>query len=205
MPFPIIGALIGAATSIGGAVLSSSSAKKQAKQQFKNDQAAAALQRQYDIADRDEARAYARGSLKRLVEDAEAAGFNPLTVLRNGGAAGYGSADAYAPLSRMNVPVQQATPGLGSFLGQSMSDIGSKILADPYQFDRSEAEIRLVNAQIANLNASTAATQRSQSFNVPTLKGGVLRAARLGVAVRCLNLIDGLMGLWGSLKKAKRL
>lgn len=50
--------------------------------------------------------------LKKLVANAEAAGFNPLTVLRNGGAAGFMVEDQ--PLAQLAQPVVTAPPILGA-------------------------------------------------------------------------------------------
>ena len=134
--------------------------------------AAAEMQRKWDIEDRDEARAYSRKALDFLVQDAEAAGFNPLTVLRAGGGASYNAAAGFAPLSR-TAPVQQATPGAGSYIGESLQAVGNNWLAnwDPYAGQKRELERGLAEAQIANLNASTRA-MGSQSFLVPTWGAG---------------------------------
>lgn len=142
----IIGSLIGAGASLLGGVLSSSSKKKQAQQQYEN-----------DIRARNEQREYDRGTYDRLVVDAERAGFNPLTALRNGGGAYYNASSAAAPLSR------QATAGVGSEIGNSLQTIGANWLVnfDPHADAVREQGARLIDAQIANLNASTAElTQR---------------------------------------------
>lgn len=94
---------------------------------------------------------------KKLVRDAEAAGFNPLTALRNGGAAGF---------TTTSTP---ALSGIADALGTAGNFLAN---FDPMADDRREQEYELVQAQIANLNASTAATNRSQSFSVPTYTAG---------------------------------
>ncbi len=101
----------------------------------------------------------------QMVADAEAAGFNPLTVLRNGGSAGY---------------MQTAHPGLssGEIIGGGLSQVGNFLADfDPFADDKRELESRLVEAQIANLNASTADYGRRSlaspgSFNVPQSSAG---------------------------------
>lgn len=164
LPF-LIPALIGAATSIGGALIQGSQQERQAERQYSNDMAAAQMQRAWQIEDRDEARNYSRSVYSNLVKDAEAAGFNPLTALRNGGGANYNAAAGFAPLSR-TAPVRQAT--MGPDIGGALRDVGSFIANfDPFADDKREAEYQLVQAQIANLNASTGAL-KSQSFKVPT-------------------------------------
>lgn len=147
-------------------------AKKQAAEQYKNETEAHYRQRAWDMEDRDEFRQYSRQVLSHLVEDAEAAGFNPLTVLRAGGGASYNAGAAMAPLSRP-APVKQAPLGAGAYMGQAVSQFGRDFMAnfDPFQDDKRELESQLVAAQIANLNASTARLQ-SQSFNVPVRTAG---------------------------------
>lgn len=133
---------------------------------------AAALTRKWQQQDLGEARRYSRSVLKNLVEDAEAAGFNPLTVLRAGGGAGYNAAAGFAPLSR-TAPVMEATTGAMGRIGQSMETIGNNMVAnyDPYAGDKRALERQLVMAQIDNLNASTGSL-RSQSFKVPSYSAG---------------------------------
>lgn len=97
-----------------------------------------------------------RVDYKQMVKDAEEAGFNPLTVLRNGGSAGY---------------QQTHAPALSAF-GGALQTMGQGIAAvqwDPQADVRAKAEFDLVQAQIANLNADT--QTRSRSFNVPTYQG----------------------------------
>lgn len=112
------------------------------------------LQRQWDLEDRDEARAYSRDVYKHLVQDAEAAGFNPLTALRNGGGANYNAAAGMAPLSR-KAPVRQAVGG--SPVGDALTDFGNNFMQnfDPFADQKREQEYRLIESQIASLNAGT--------------------------------------------------
>ena len=204
LPF-LLPALIGVGTSLIGGAMKNSAAKRQAEQQYENDREAMELQRSWDVydrdearaydaaqyaanrqqyeSDRDEARAYGREALKHLVTDADAAGFNPLTVLRGGGGAGYAAPSNFsAPLSSVSsvplsrqVPVRQApnqghmgdaVAGAGGFLADFMTNF------DPMADDKRELEFRLVNAQIANLDASTRSLNRPGSFNVPSYTAG---------------------------------
>ncbi len=111
----------------------------------------------------------------QMVADAEAAGFNPLTVLRNGGSAGY---------------MQTAHPGLSSaeIIGGGLSQVGNFLADfDPFADDKRELESRLVEAQIANLNASTADYGRRSlaspgSFNVPQSSAGQIERRPSGQA-----------------------
>lgn len=97
-----------------------------------------------------------------MVKNAEAAGFNPLTALRNGGAAGFSST---------------TTPALsgGEIFGQAAGAVGNFLQNfDPFADDRREAEFGLVQAQIANLNADTAHKQ-NMSFKVPGFTAGAVK------------------------------
>lgn len=138
---------------LAGSLLGRKSAKKQAQQQYDNELAAMHQQREWDLEDRDEARAYSRDVYKNLVIDAEAAGFNPLTALRNGGGANYNAAAGMAPLSR-KAPVQQAVGG--SPIGDAFTSMGNFLQNfDPFADQKREQEYRLIESQIASLNAGT--------------------------------------------------
>lgn len=129
-----------------GGVLEKNSQRKAADRQYRN-----------DIAARDEQRAYDRGALQRLVVDAEAAGFNPLTVLRNGGTSYQNSG---APLlSRREVggsPVGDAFNAAGDFLRDF----------DPYADQKREQEYRLIESQISSLNAGALSRGPSSAKSV---------------------------------------
>lgn len=139
--------------------------------------AAARMQREWNIEDRDEARVYSRAVLSNLVTDAKAAGFNPLTVLRNGGGAGYNAAASFPPLSR-TAPVREAT--MGPDIGGALQNVGDFLVNfDPLADEKKELEGRLVEAQIRNLDASTGAF-RSQSFKVPSATAGEFKRKPMG-------------------------
>ncbi|MGF7009265.1 hypothetical protein [Aminobacter sp. BE322] len=113
-----------------------------------------------------------RVNYKQMVTDAEAAGFNPLTALRNGGAAGFTTTTQPALSSR-------------AIIGEAMGEVGNFISNfDPMADDRREQEYNLVQAQIANLNASTASMSRSQSFKVPTYTAGQVERRPSGTAAQ---------------------
>lgn len=96
---------------------------------------------------------------KRMVRDAEAAGFNPLTALRNGGAAGFSVQSTSAPLSSPS-------------FGETIAGAAQNFLAnfDPFEDRQREAEYGLVQAQIANLNSDTS-LKRVRFGDVPTYSG----------------------------------
>lgn len=82
---------------------------------------------------------------KKLVKNAQAAGFNPLTALRNGGAAGF---------------AQTTDPGLSSsmFLADAIGNVGSAMAEAPLrqrQKERENLRDELIRAQIDNTNAQT--------------------------------------------------
>ena len=131
------------------------------------------LQRKWDIEDRDEARAYderrtrelSRDLYSNLVTDAEAAGFNPLSALRNGGGASYGTTITSTPLSR-KAPVRQAVGGSSS--ASAFSAAGDFLLNfDPFADQKREQEYRLIESQIASLNAGTLSRGPSVSRSTP--------------------------------------
>ncbi|UIB81432.1 hypothetical protein [Flyfo microvirus Tbat2_110] len=131
------------------------------------------MQREWQLEDRDEERAYNRAELNesrtyaeeqsrkvfsQLVEDAQTAGFNPLTLVRSGGAASYGGSAGFAPLSATpltrQAPVRQAVGG--SPFGDAVGSAATSFLNnfDPFADQRRGQEYRLVESQIAALNAS---------------------------------------------------
>lgn len=112
--------------------MQNSAAESRADQQYKN-----------DIAAREDQRAYDRDALVRLVADSEKAGFNPLTVLRNGGTSQFSSG---APLLSRQVPEDN--------MGSAVSKVGDFLANfDPFADDKREQESRLIESQIAALNA----------------------------------------------------
>lgn len=145
-------------------------AQKQADQQYSNDMAAAQQQREWYLEDREEARAYDRAELDetrqysrqvlgQLVEDAEKAGFNPLTALRAGSGGSYNAAAGLAPLSSGGVvqrqaPVRQAVGG--SAVGSAAGAVGDFLTNfDPFADQKKEQEYRLIESQISALNAGS--------------------------------------------------
>lgn len=98
-----------------------------------------------------------RVDYKQMVADAEAAGFNPLTVLRAGGAAGY-TQTSHPALSSVNA------------FGTAMEAVGNFAMNFDADADkRRQAEYDLVQAQIANIQGETA--QRAASMNAPKRNG----------------------------------
>lgn len=169
--------------------------------------AAAQLQRQWNIEDRNEERSYDRAEMNEarqynreqlneartydekrirdlipnMVTDAQKSGFNPLTLLRAGGATSYGMGSGFAPLSsgsltssvtRRTAPVRQATGG--SPLADGIQTIGNFIEDfDPHRDDMREAEYALVNAQIRQLNTQTD-IDLGRTFSRPVKGGGMI-------------------------------
>lgn len=96
--------------------------------------------------------------IKRLRDDAEAAGFNPLTIIRGGGLAGYGS--------------QHLPAGPDTRFSDALMTFGSAVSEwqyDPYGQQRSLAELRLAEAQIAELGRRGAPS--NMSFQTPKAVG----------------------------------
>ena len=101
-----------------------------------------------------------RVDYKRMVRDAEAAGFNPLTALRNGGAAGF-SITSQPVLSSSYAAVGEAIGGIGDFIANF----------DPFEDKMREVQYRTMQAQLANINADTAFKSRSMMFDPPAVSG----------------------------------
>lgn len=95
----------------------------------------------------------------RMVRESEAAGFNPLTALRNGGSAGFSVTNSTTPAAPLSARLADGVAGgVNAFLQNF----------DPHADGQREQGSRLIDAQINNLNASTAElTQR----HVTTAKG----------------------------------
>lgn len=96
--------------------------------------------------------------LMKLRSDAEAAGFNPLTIIRGGGLAGYGTS------------TMSAAPDMR--LSNAFSTFGSGFAQwqyDPYGEQKSLAELSLAKAQIASYAKTSAPS--GLSFGVPSSKG----------------------------------
>lgn len=113
----------------------------------------------------------------KLVENAEKAGFNPLTALRNGGAAGF-TATTTPALSSGEV-IGEAANTLGSFLQNF----------DPYADERREAEFGTANAQIHKLNEQPGKTglDRPGTMNVPAYTAGNVERRPSGTAAQLSN------------------
>jgi hypothetical protein len=157
-----------------------SAARSQAAAQYANDIEAAKMQRSWNRYDVDEARAYdaiqmaeqreySRQYLGNLVQDAEKAGFNPLSILRAGGGGNYNAAAGLAPLSSPTVaptqaPARQAVGG--SPFGAALQSVGDFIRDfDPYADSRREKEYALIDAQIRNLDGQTREMRLSGEFD----------------------------------------
>ncbi|MBZ9902404.1 hypothetical protein LB514_18980 [Mesorhizobium sp. CA17] len=92
-----------------------------------------------------------------MVRDSEAAGFNPLTAIRNGGSAGFTST---------------TTPG--NPVGGALSRVGDWLTNfNPFEDAERSQRSRLLDAQIANLNAETG----NLLHTVPTRNGAVASGA----------------------------
>jgi hypothetical protein len=97
---------------------------------------------------------------KRMVREAEAAGFNPLTALRAGGAAGF---------TTTTHPALSAAGGIGAAfanLGQQIADY------DPFAADAAQLTRDLQRAQLENIQADT--RQRMRSFDIPRSVGAAV-------------------------------
>jgi len=78
----------------------------------------------------------------RMRDDAEAAGFNPLTALRNGGSAGFS-------VSTSTTPTPLSSPNIGGALSSGVNAFLDSF--DPYKDDIREAEYSIVQSQLRAL------------------------------------------------------
>lgn len=98
----------------------------------------------------------------RMVKDAEAAGFNPLTALRNGGSAGFG-VQSMPSMTSNNIWGDTAAAAFNAWNNY-----------DPHAQKRESLSDSLMQAQLANIQADTALKMnprslvpKKNSFNVP--------------------------------------
>lgn len=101
-----------------------------------------------------------------MVTDAEAAGFNPLTALRNGGSAGF-SITSQPVLSSTHQAIGDAVGSIGNFIANF----------DPFEDKLREVQYRTMEAQLANLQADTALKGRQYMFDVPAVSGRRMKTA----------------------------
>lgn len=100
-----------------------------------------------------------RVDYKQMVKDAQAAGFNPLTVLRNGGSAGFSTQVHHPALSSGGWADALAT-GINAFASY-----------DPMAEQREMLEYNIVQEQLKQLQRGNANAARRNSFNVPSFSG----------------------------------
>lgn len=108
---------------------------------------------------------------KRMVRMAEAAGFNPLTAIRNGGSAGFTvgtTTQSGAPLSSR---IANAAGAIGTGIDSFMENF------DPIKDQKRELEYRLVERQLANLNAGA---RPPGLGGVPAYTAGAVQPRKLG-------------------------
>lgn len=92
-----------------------------------------------------------------MVADAEAAGFNPLTALRNGGAAGF-SVTSQPVLSSTHQAIGEGLSGISNFIANF----------DPFEDQLREVQYQTMQAQLGNLQADTALKQKMM-FDPPAV------------------------------------
>lgn len=107
---------------------------------------------------------------KRMVREAEAAGFNPLTAIRNGGSAGF---------------TTTSTPGLSaaSAIGEAMGSVGNFMANyDPMADKKRELEYAIQQAQLEALQMDTSLKRKASIGGVPVRTAGTSgRTAGKGV------------------------
>ena len=111
---------------------------------------------------------------KRMVRMAEAAGFNPLTAIRNGGSAGF----------TVGTTTQSGAP-LSSRIANAAGVIGGGIDAfmqnfDPIKDKQREVEYGILQRQLANLNAGA---PRPGFGSVPAISAGPIQRPKISTGV----------------------
>lgn len=106
-----------------------------------------------------------RINYKQMVKDAEAAGFNPLTVLRNGASAGYTSQVQHPALSS----------GFGDVLATGLNAWANY---DPMSEKRADLEYQVVQEQLKQLQQKD--TRERRSFDAPNYSGTSTRVSSGG-------------------------
>lgn len=126
----------------------------------------------------------------RLVSTAQAAGFNPLTALRNGGAAGFSVSNSTTPAAPLSARIADGVSGAMHHLSQSDNFLAN---FDPHRDAARNQTYRHVEAMINNLDASTASYMRAGPVNVTGSNAGGIerrpsgRAGHLSTSV----VLDG--------------
>lgn len=99
----------------------------------------------------------------KMARSAEAAGFNPLTALRNGGSAGFTTTVSHPGLSGVTEAVSQIGGSLGAALDKRL---------DPIEQKRSKVESALLDYQLATIQNKP--KQPMMFGDVPTKTGSAL-------------------------------
>lgn len=118
-----------------------------------------------------------------MVRDSEAAGFNPLTAIRNGGSAGFTST---------------TSPGSGG-LSAALSAAGNFLTNfDPFADAKRDQESRYVEAQIGNLNAQSGMYRTASTPSGPVLRNpGTASLSGSGIQPGKLTATNPLAGFSG--------
>lgn len=99
-----------------------------------------------------------------MARNAEKAGFNPLTAIRNGGSAGFTTTVSHPALSS------------GAFIADAIGGIGRAISSyDPMAEATAKLETQIRQATLENLQADTAARLRASVGGVPVSTGGTVK------------------------------
>lgn len=100
----------------------------------------------------------------KMAQNAEAAGFNPLTALRNGGSAGFTSTVHHPGLSALGAGIANAGASFGAALDQRL---------DPIQQKRNKVESALLDYQLGTIQNNGKSPM--MFGDVPTKTGQALR------------------------------
>lgn len=156
------GQLLSAGIQVGGSLLGGLFGRKDEKRRER----AALAQRNWEAGREDT-------QIQRMVEDAKAAGINPLTAIRGGHSAGY--AQTHMPTIGRSA-IANAIGNVGVGIGNAFQ---SAFDHEPINEERAHLELEIQRAHLRNMNADTArmlstertATGATRTQHAPTLGG----------------------------------
>ena len=123
--------------------------------------------------------------LKGIVKGAEAAGFNPLTVLRGGGGAGF--QQTHAPVLSGN---EYASASVGDALAAGLgAGVQAAFDYDPLSEEKSQLELEIMRGQLRRINGGNA--EYTRLGGAPAATGSRYRTSVPGTPVTNATLATG--------------
>lgn len=153
---PFLGSLISAGSGLLGGIFNRNSQEQINQQNIQNQQYInaqnIAFQQQENAENIAEQEKFAKSGIQWRVQDANAAGINPLAAL---GASTQSFTNVIAPQAS-SLPAGKSTEALGDAMGKAGQDIGRAVAAQaPQLLRQQELENKLLEAKIANISSDT--------------------------------------------------